>query len=201
MCKSVIDVKGCFLRHLWQAPNLKLLFFVDQFHILTTISPPFPFGEFQKNIIHLINTCCCSRISVLVIISTMRRFRSDINGRVHWLFWSDPGDWGYFLTNYDLTRGSEDTTLFTYSAGVVDNDPMDFPNFATIITTPTRTVINATVTRCPERKALGIKRDGVWVTWTYRHVTIFDSSNDSRGVCFGDLANILLSFEHFSIVV
>jgi len=29
-------------------------------------------------------------------------------------------------------------------------------------------VINETVARCPERTALGIKRDGAWVTWTYR---------------------------------
>ena len=41
-------------------------------------------------------------------------------------------------------------------------------SLAIIIIIGIRTVINETVGRCPERTALGIKRDGAWVTWTYR---------------------------------
>ena len=46
-----------------------------------------------------------------------------------------------------------------------------------------RTVINETVARCPERTALGIKRDGVWVTWSYRQITKFLHGSINKDGC------------------
>ena len=55
------------------------------------------------------------------------------------------------------------------------------PTHPWLATTAIRTVINETVARCPERTALGIKRDGAWVTWTYRQITKL--LNGSLGDC------------------